>query len=76
MRVEVTEAQNREVNIPTNSFRRHESRGDLRILKRASVEKLVIRGNQSCTILCENLVYTLLGLRFEKRRCPWTRLDE
>ena len=72
----LTEARNQKVNISIDSFRSHKSRGDLKILKRASVEKLIFRRKQSCIILRENLVYSLSGLRFEKRRYPWTRLDE
>ena len=64
------------IEISSDSFWSHESRGGLRILKQANVRKLVFRGKQSCTVLHENSIYALPGLCFEKRIYPWTRLDE
>ena len=60
----------------TDLFRCHESCSSLKILKRASVRKLVFRGKQSCIVLRENSIYALSGLRFEKRIYPWNLSDE
>ena len=66
LRAETTEAWNWNLRPPTDSFQHHESHGGLRILKRASIRKLVFRGEQFCTVLHENSIYVLPGLCFEK----------
>ena len=61
---------------PPDSFWRHESNGELRISKWASVRNHVFRGKLFCLDLRETLITWYPWLYFGNRAYPWTFVEE
>ena len=76
LRAGLTGTRNQKMRSRTDSFRRHERIGDLRILKRASIRNYIFRGKLTWLDFREISITYYPGLDFGNRAYPWTCVDE